>query len=407
MFQAMSDWFPSGRIWSQHQRGNILQGMTEMQNKLVEDAAKLAEQAPGETKELLFRRVQDYMKSLPLQMKAQAKEKGYQLLKDTLGEDKIAMSETSKIIDSYKNNVVGKTKEFLEAFSQENQKGGIWDAKTIDNFQNKINKTFGREYPHVADDLNKALNTDLLKSSTEKGQALVDALQTGKEIWIEKQILSKNEFFRNFIAKYKPENESNFMLNAVRRSTPDEINYVFKQIPETKKREMMGYFVQELVERNSVMSEGGLGRTFKPLAFADDFFKIEKNIKDTMPEIYPQMRDFALMCRTVAADVMKKGKGEGWWLAGSLLGQIGASYGAVGQGHPIMTAIVSVPLVFPWLISKSLMNPQGWLRNWLTVGLEKQLPGRLAIPAGRGITRYGVQKATQFAEKQIFPEENQ
>jgi hypothetical protein len=195
------------------------------------------------------------------------------------------------------------------------------------------------------------------------------------------------------------------MLNAVRRSTPDEINYVFNKAGEAKKKEMMGYFVQELVERNSVMAEAGLGRTFKPLAFADDFFKMETNIKKTMPEIYPQLRDFALMCRTVADDVMKAGKGEGWWLGSSLLGQMAASYGVASTRHPVMTAAVSVPLVFPWLISKSLMNPKGWLRAWLTTGLEKRLPGRVAIPLGRGITRYGVQKATQFAEKEVLEED--
>jgi len=111
-----------------------------------------------------------------------------------------------------------------------------------------------------------------------------------------------------------------------------------------------------------------------------------------MPEIYPQLKDFALMCRTVADDVMKAGKGEGWWLGSSLLGQMGATYAASSQGHPVLTAAVSVPLVFPWLISKSLMNPKGWLRDWLTTGLERRLPGRIAIPTASGLTRYGIQK---------------
>jgi hypothetical protein len=84
------------------------------------------------------------------------------------------------------------------------------------------------------------------------------------------------------------------------------------------------------------------------------------------------MKQFADKVMLAAPDMGKLGKvsdATAKFRQASGVGLLGPA-GLAAAGQPGMAAALAVPYGFQTVVAKSLMNPEGWLRKWLTTGLE-------------------------------------
>jgi len=388
MPQAIVDWLPTGRIWANVKRGQIADGLLRMRQATLGKIPKI-----GEPISRLKLQAQDALKKVPGELE-QASKKAYQGWVKKLGAPDITipMDDTLNVIEKYRTKIMdSKTKSFLNKFT-EKKLGREWTPETLDIFQSQSRKATGRA-PYIHAELSEAMKRDVMKWDGELGQKAIKILEEAREKWTQKIAFSKNPFVRSFGGRFGN------MKRAMETAMPDEILSIKKLVDKDTWKLMETNYVQELLDDATKVSAEISGEIFLPERFAGNFYKIEETIQKAMPEIYPQLRDFAMMSRTVASDVAKTGKGEGWWMGSALLGMGGAAY---------MEPMVAIPAGGSLAIAKTLMNPKGWMRAWLTEGLTQRLPGKLAIPLVKGGIRFGALKAgkkmqQQFEEEYGFP----
>jgi hypothetical protein len=132
------------------------------------------------------------------------------------------------------------------------------------------------------------------------------------------------------------------------------------------------------------------GYVFSPLKFKDqvnhNITKIEKMFGQEGMDI---IRAFADKVALAAPDMGKLGKvsdATAKFRQASGVGLLGPA-GLAAAGQTGAAAALAVPYGFQTIVAKSLMNPEGWMRKWLTTGitpsklLTKEVP-KLGIMEG-------------------------
>jgi len=138
----------------------------------------------------------------------------------------------------------------------------------------------------------------------------------------------------------------------------------------------------------SIRRPDGLAEHFSPGTFVQIFQKNQKQLEKALPkDTYETIRQFADVAQAVTGDYAKT---KGMDQAVSAILGAGAAGGAVYA--PLW---VAVPSGFSLVMAKSLMNPKGWVRDWLTTGILQgaesgaakaglRLGGRALITNSRG-----------------------
>lgn len=118
----------------------------------------------------------------------------------------------------------------------------------------------------------------------------------------------------------------------------------------------------------SIKRPEGLAEQFNPGTFVQLFQKNEKQLQKALPkETFDAIKKFADVSQAVIGDYSQT---KGMDTAVSYL------LGAGAAGGTIASPWVAVPSGFSLVMAKSLMNPKGWVNNWLTTGFS--------IPKGAG-----------------------
>jgi hypothetical protein len=133
----------------------------------------------------------------------------------------------------------------------------------------------------------------------------------------------------------------------------------------------------------------GVTENFKPLSFEQNYTsQARKVIARDYPSIVPQLDDLLQISQAAKTDIAKYASSKS---IGSQFIQRGIELGT-GKGvlsealnHPVATG---VPILGGLAMANSNMNPNGWLRQWLTTGLAPQ--GSSLGPLADAMTRMGL-----------------
>jgi hypothetical protein len=218
----------------------------------------------------------------------------------------------------------------------------------------------------------------------------LDALQ--KNIWSNAYTKSGN---------MKKDNEiRGQILNAIKEdlsaipgaTSGTTLDELFKTAKGASKQERAFGIVKMMVDQ-STRPSGGIGNyEFNPGKFLEIFQRYEPKLQKDFPDVYRNLKDFATVAQASMRD-MKSAGGLGDTKTKSFVRNLfdtaimGGSAVRAAQGDMATPAMVAVPMTFSYMTAKSMLNPKGWLRDFLTTGLKVpsgvsegiKLGGRLAI----------------------------
>jgi hypothetical protein len=288
----------------------------------------------------------EFTKSIP-QAQAKTRELFGQFATQAGGkESTVPMPYTVKFIEDNMSNPITTTDTWWKKKFIPWMKGD--EAKTIDEI-NTLHATYNRGWNKLTptgkdlrNGLRESIYKDLSENDLQTGLQLEEALKTAQTAAKEPRDIAKSRWLENALLD-----------------------------PATK-IENQGY-------------------VFYPLQFQN---QVNKNITK-IEQMFGQegldtIRAFADKVSLAAPDMGKLGKvsdATAKFRQISGVGLLGPA-GLAAAGQPGLSAALAVPYGFQTIVAKSLMNPKGWMRKWLTTGLE---PSNLIT---KEIPKLGIMEAT-------------
>lgn len=271
-----------------------------------------------------------------------------------MGDKPVNMAKTSKVLEDFlsSRNIKDKSiRDFVEEYAAE---GSQWSPKLVDQYQNKIStKTFDK-MRGLYDDLQKALKSDL-------GDDMFGLLQSARDASKLERVFRSNRSVKGILQNYHTSPEK-AVTNLFRSGNLKDVNMLKKELDKETWDVARSRFLENLMDAS--MDYSGQTKVFKPGKFIQLFDTYKRQIENVFPESFKEISDFANLNKFAIGDVGKRGMSEmaqGWQL-----GTVGGFLGAVGTGNFGYT----VPYGFSWMMAKSLMNPSGLLKQWLTTGIS-------------------------------------
>ena len=343
-FEWVGESLQPGKAWANMKRQQLQTGLTRMMDEAVGSLPARTEKFDAGVD--LSKGLKEAKSGLKASEKA-----AYGKWEGALGDTGHMMENTVKLLDDMKEGVTGDTRAWLEAYSK---KGPGWAASDVDAFQKQIwSKTWGKNVD--GGKILEALKKDLGPEMT----AVLDEAKESSKLF---RAFSSNETVRQVARNYAKDPE-NVIKEAFQAGNMEDINVIKKALDSETWDIARSRFVENLFDASTDIK--GTQRTFNPLKFSKQFAKYQRQIKQVMPEKYDNLEQFAKLSKTAVQDLSKIKLDDtfmSWQTAAtSALGGAGAALGNAGM---------VVPAGFSFAITKSIMNPSGWLKKWLTEGYK-------------------------------------
>lgn len=349
VFEWFGDILPTGKLWGQVKRkqlsNNLMRMVEEVKGALPVRADKVEagmELGAG-------------IKEAKVSLKSISGTK-YKAWEKAVGASDIQMAETAKVIEKNADSIKKPdARAMIETFRG---KGTIWTAKDVDDYQKQIWGKLRGKYPNLAKDLQNALKKDI-------GEDLTKYLEDARSAWADFKTFESNPTVKTIVRKYATDAER-VILEAFRSGNLEDVTKIKNAVDENTWKMATSRFVENILD-TAVKPEGNQ-MVFRPMEFIKNYEKYQRQILNAMPEIYENINNFYLITKASVQDLQKMDMGffgKGW----QAMAAGGMATGA-GMGQPL----VLVPAGFSAIVAKSLMNPKGWLKTWLTEGARGIMP---------------------------------
>jgi hypothetical protein len=311
-FQWIADNFMPGSLIVNKRRQEVADAILKMRQEFIENTMGMPK----------------YTESIP-QAQAKTRELFGQFAEQAGGkETAIPMTNTVKFIEDNMSNPITTADIWWKKKYIPWMKGG--EAKTVDEI-NTLHATYNRSWNKLTpvgkdlrNGIRESIYKDLAENDLQTGLQLEEALKTAQAAAKTPRDIAKSRWIENALLD-----------------------------PATKVEDQAFIFYpaqfQTQVNKNITKIEQ---------MFGQEGVDIFKKFADKMMLAAPDMGKLGKVSDATAA--FRKGTG---------LGMLTIP-GAVAAGQPGMAAALAVPYGFQTIAAKSLMNPSGWLRKWLTTGLE-------------------------------------
>ena len=342
-FEWVGESLPTGKGWATLKRQQLQEGLTKMMDETVGGLPANADKFDAGIS--LGKGLKEAKGNLRAREKA-----AYGKWEEALGDTPKIMDNTTQLIGEIKDTVSGDTRAWLEAYAK---KGTEWTPADIDAFQKQIWSkigTKGQEGGKLFEALKKDVGpelTPLLEGAKEQGKLL--------------RAFNANDTVRQVLRKYSQDPEQAIRA-AFRTGNLDDIKIVKGALDKDTWDIARSRFVENLFDASTEIN--GVQKTFNPQKFSDIFSKYQRQIQQVMPEKYDDLNKFAKLSKASVADINKINMSQitkNWQTAAT---------GGLGYGTLTGNPAIIVPAGFSFAITKSIMNPKGWLKKWLTEGLE-------------------------------------
>ena len=291
----------------------------------------------------------------------------------------------SKAEDALKGVDVSSTSRFskLKVEPAKSDYQNFWTADAVDTFQKQIwSKTWGKEVD--GGKLLAALKKDL---GPEMSAVLEDAKAASKLA----RAFAKNDTVRQVMRKYATDPEA-AVRAMFRTGNMDDINVIKGVLDKETWDIARSRFIENLFDASTEIT--GTQRAFNPQKFVKLFDKYKRQINQVMPEKFDHLEKFANLSKASVTDLNKMTMNQftSDWQKVAGLGIIAG--GATGN------AVVVVPAGFSFLASKSIMNPSGWMKKWLTEGMTISPSRAIKRGAKTNVLQVGGREAMRQEEEQ-------
>ena len=358
-FQWVGDKLPFGNVWGTRKRKQLADGFVKMFDESMEELpvrmdAKKAGRYVGDEfndiRTILKAKKEDlYKKEFPAALDRVVNMAGGEL----------SMPQTLAILDKYKTNpnLGDRARKWITRWSKERKK---WNAAQIHDFQANVWGQLYKESPTIGGDLINAVKADVggyVGGYLERAKGAHKVLMEFNKHPVTQVIANR------YNVKGRPEHVIKAAFDARK---PEDVLEVKKYVSKETWDVMKSRFVENLVD--TAMKDEGFGRVFLPNKWINTFNSYDDHIKAVMPEIYDTMSEFTLLTKAATRDLKEANidLGQKMLQTATMAGAGGLIPFAKGVGK----AAIAVPTGFSFVLSKSLMNPKGWMKKWLTTGIE-------------------------------------
>jgi hypothetical protein len=308
-------------------------------------------------------------------------DKSYKLFKSQLEKSKMpnltkAMDE---VITPIREAGESKTRTFLNEFQLKKFEG--WTPEDINKFQSELWKNVYKESPNTGKRLLNAFMKDI---GTENPVAYAILKKAKEQHGVYKELL-KTPTGKAIMRKYATD-PTGVIQAAFQAGNFDDVALLKKSVDQETWDIITSRFVENMLD---LATDTSTGQTrFMPAKFVKAIDKYGKAIKNVMPEVGEKMEQFSDMVKLSLDDLSKKELSRYQDIAS--YGGASALAGAAYTGNVYM----AVPVGFNALLAKSLTNPSGWAKKWLTTGILPGVP-KLAGEAVRvGTIKMGEDRPT-------------
>ena len=363
-FEWVGDVLPTGKAWTTHKRKQLSEALVKMTDDTIgsistgadkyEAGVKLSEgtrlgkgKLATETQKQ-YRGFSDYLKTI---------EAGGNNLDNTV-------ETLTKHLDEFKEGTPAH-----DTFSMiiDRAKRGQVGGDQIDILQKSIWDATYPKKSYIGGEIWESLKKDL----ADTPDALL-LLERAKEANKLKAAFDKNTTVKN-ILRFGKQDPEKVILTAFRSGNIEEVKAIKKAVDKETWDMARSRFVENLLD--TAITEKGTQRILEPQKFNKIFKTYERQIKSVFPEIYDNIKQLDDVFRASVDDLSKGSMGD-WqkgWQGAAAAGMLAGAYKSPG--------IVIPAGVGTWAISKSLMNPKGWLKAFLT--------GAAAEPVKQGLRMGG------------------
>jgi len=364
MLEFIGESLPTGKVWVQHKR-------KQLSDSLIKMAEDVKDKIPIRTDQFnagvgLAEGIKQGAKNLHAKSKA-----GYDAFYDSMGSGMVPMNKTWETVD---NLILTKAKDlnqeqraFLEAFRG---KSATWSVDDVNDFQKSLSNKFFKKSPDKWKTLTNALKEDI-------GEEPLARLEAARKDWQDFKTFNANPTVKAIKQKYRQEPDK-VIFAAFKSGNIEDINTIKKAVDPEVFNTAAGGFVENIMDTCTRVE--GPNVIFEPLKFVRNFEKYGRQIENVMPDIYSNMEDFYVMTKASIPDIKKSNMGsfeKGWQvLAGTAM-----------IGGATQTPLIVVPATFSAIVAKSVMNPKGYMKKYLTEGVSEEtsklglrVGGRAAIP---------------------------
>lgn len=371
-FEFIGEALPPGKGWANLKRQKLQEGLAKMMDDAAGSLPVRAEKFEVGT--AIGQGIKQAKKTLKGKEAA-----AYKKWEGALGDKPKLMDNVTQVIGDLKETATGDMRAWLETYSK---KGTEWSVSDIDAFQKQIWTKMGSA-SREGGELFSALKKDV---GPELTVLLEDAKEQGKLL----RAFSANDTVRRVMRKYASDPE-NAIREMFKTGNLDDINIIKSALDKDTWNMARSRFVENLFDASIELI--GTQRAFNPQKFSDLFNKYQRQIRQVMPEKYDDLDKFAKLSKASVADLnrMKMSDTMKTWQT--------VATGGLGYGA-ITNPLVIVPAGLSFGIAKSIMNPKGWMKNWLTEGINvPSIPLKKAIGT-TNVLQIGGREAIRQEEEQ-------
>ena len=344
--QALSDYTPAGMMWNAHKRAQLTDAVAYM-SKGVTDDMPGAGMSQFDVGAQVFEDLARIRKTSFAEATA-----GYEPFKRALGTDPRPMESTRAALQNVRDTVQGKAaKEYADEWLGKIADGGMTPDQ-IYEFQKGIWKASRKA---KSTEMGAALWNGLKADLSESEMLLLEA---AKDKWKLVFEFKDNPTLKALMRKSN--DPEKVVLNLFRSGNLEEVNTLRKAMDPEVFDIAKTRFVENLLEAGQKPGEFDGGQFLKM------FKKYEKQLKNVLEEDeFANVSQFSEIVEASQWDMkmVKRGPADkfGLPLAGT---------GAIAYEITKNPAKGLAVMGSNWLFAKSLMNPTGVVRKFLTTGLE-------------------------------------
>lgn len=409
-FEWMSDKMLPGKWWVGRKRAQLSEGLQGMFNDAVDSLpVKIDKTQAGLTLGKALNKETYYGKFLD-DITDMADKSG----ELSGGKPAILMDNTTQLLGELQNKSFGIGGDTLHSwFAGMEQRGGAWTPETIKQYQSLIN----RKLREVAG--SKPLSQVPVSEFTTEGASAVvkPTTQTLEDVRLAMFDALKSDLkdaypslrqAQDFYSVFGPQavKRSPFLQNIVKQSKNQPwrvVDDVFKS-GDTASIDMLkgelskfdpeawkvisNRFVENVFDSSLIQTADEAGQMFSPGKFIKNFDRYQDVLKQYAPESFANMKQLRDISKVAMKDLGRKTPD---------MMDLAFSGAASGVGGLAGSAGLAVPNAFSLIMAKSMMNPTGWMKKWLTEGMK--------FSPGNAIGKSTTANVLQVGGKQAIPQE--
>lgn len=328
------------------------------------------------------------------------------------GKPAILMDNTTQLLGELQNKSFGIGGDTLHSwFGGLEKQGTAWAPETIKQYQSLINtklravaggkplsqvpvsefttkgaNAFVKPTAQTLEDVRVAL-FDALKSDLKDAYPSLRKAQDFYTVF-GPQAVKRSPFLQNIVkqSKNQPWRVVDDIFKSGDTASIDMLKGELTKFDPEAWKVISNRFVENVFDSSLIQTADEAGQMFAPGKFVKNFDRYEGVLKSYTPEAYANMKQLRDVSKAAMKDLGRKTPD---------MMDLAFSGAASGVGGLAGSAGLAVPNAFSLIMAKSMMNPTGWMKKWLTEGMKFSPAKAIGRGTGANVLQVGGRAALQ------------